>query len=231
MSRSRDYVGQKFGRLTVISRAGLTNNRRNSTWNCRCDCGSLRVVSSGNLPVQKSCGCLTIERLKSIPHVTHAGTTSKRRTVEYNTWHSMMRRCHEITNPSYPYYGGAGISVCDRWRFGEDGMHPFSCFLQDMGLRPAGQYSLDRFPDNKGNYEPTNCRWATQLEQQRNRTNNRVLWVKGKPIILSVAAEQHGIHDSAVSARLKAGWSVEAALDTPSRSRSPTPPGIRSRKK
>ncbi len=87
----------------------------------------------------------------------------------YVSWRGMIRRC---TNPNdevnWPHYGGRGITVCNRWLYGEAGMVGFKCFLKDMGQRPEGM-TLDRYPDNDGNYEPDNCRWATPKQQAANR--------------------------------------------------------------
>ncbi len=99
------------------------------------------------------------------------GTTRKpsphwRRHFMYNAWAGMVNRCHNPNNSSYARYGGLGISVCDRWRHGNDGKIGFVCFLDDMGERPE-KHTLDRI-DPLGNYEPGNCRWATVETQRRN---------------------------------------------------------------
>lgn len=80
----------------------------------------------------------------------------------------MKRRCSDAGRDEFARYGGRGIKVCDRWLHGEDGEHPFLCFLADMGERPVGNYSIDRI-DPDGDYEPGNCRWATASQQARNR--------------------------------------------------------------
>jgi NUMOD3 motif len=89
-------------------------------------------------------------------------------TPEYSSWRSMRTRC---TNPNvvgYPRYGGRGITVCNRWWAGEGGRSAFECFYADMGPRPGKKFSLDRI-DNNGNYEPSNCRWATVEKQAASR--------------------------------------------------------------
>jgi hypothetical protein len=102
-------------------------------------------------------------------HRTHGGASRKNGELpEYRIWLMMKRRCDLPTGKKYARYGGRGIRVCDRW-LGENG---FANFLVDMGLRSSPDLSLDRI-DNDGNYEPGNCRWATQLVQQNNRSNNR----------------------------------------------------------
>lgn len=91
-----------------------------------------------------------------------------RYTPEWEAWKGAKQRCSNPNNPAYARYGGRGISVCRRWTHGENGVSGFELFMQDMGPRPSSDFSLDR-EDSNGNYEPANCRWATKLEQSRNR--------------------------------------------------------------
>lgn len=158
---TKDLSGTKVGRLTLLSRAGVVVSARGSRsyrYNCKCDCGTGLVVRSANLSSgnTKSCGCLHKEST-SLARTTHGAS----HTPEHNTWDSMHRRCYDPSNASYQRYGGRGIKVCKRW-------HKFENFLADMGERPEGK-SLDRYPDNDGNYEPGNCRWATSTEQSWNK--------------------------------------------------------------
>lgn len=85
----------------------------------------------------------------------------------YNTWYAMIDRCYSINHPSYRRYGGRGISVCDRWRNNLDN------FIEDMGEKPSPTHSIDRI-NNNGNYEPSNCRWATMSEQQTNKNTTKL---------------------------------------------------------
>jgi hypothetical protein len=92
---------------------------------------------------------------------------------EYQVWRGMIRRCEDPKHDSYRYYGARGIRLCDRWRNGEDGQSGFECFLADMGTRPTPQHSIDRYPNNDGNYSKYNCRWATASEQSLNQRPRR----------------------------------------------------------
>jgi hypothetical protein len=154
-----DLVGKRFGKWTVLRRNG-SRKQQNGTvalWECRCNCGVERTVTSTNLRrgTSESCGKTGCRKIK------HGMSF----TSEYRTWAHMIARCYLSTVEQYPNYGGRGIRVCDRWR----GKHGFENFFADMGPRPSSLHSLDRFPDHDGNYEKSNCRWATRSQQSKNR--------------------------------------------------------------
>lgn len=154
-------IGGIFGRWTVIAATGESRNGK-ILWLCRCDCGVERKVVAGNLcsGISKSCGCRKIEQIRKA-QFKHGRNTSD---PTYQVWTSMRNRCRNPKCQRYDRYGGRGIKVCERWE-------SFENFLADMGERP-NDLQLDR-RDNDGNYEPSNCRWATRGEQARNRSNSR----------------------------------------------------------
>ncbi len=157
-----DMTGQSFGKLAVICRAFPPTSNTGAFWLCRCECGNEKVVTGGDLRANnvRSCGCIRKEWAAHLK-LSHGHMRGGRASREYKSWQSMWQRCSNTNYPKYQNYGGRCIDVCDRWQ-------SFEMFLEDMGERPAGM-SIDRFPDNNGNYEPNNCRWATAKQQQANR--------------------------------------------------------------
>jgi len=130
-------------------------------------------------------------------------------TREHNSWKQLRQRCNNPKDPSYHRYGGRGIKVCERWG-------SFENFLQDMGQCPEGKKSIDRV-DNNGDYEPLNCRWATNKEQSQNRRTNSLIEFRGEVKCISQWAEEIGIQKATIRARLQKGWTVEKTLTAPAR--------------
>ena len=204
--KAMDLTGQRFGRLLVVQR---DYSRERVHWICHCDCGKTKSVSAACLRSgsTRSCGCLHDEvSRKRNKWKKHGGSDTRL----YHVWQSMKDRCYNENTAKYPNYGGRGIVVCDEWK------NDFGAF-QDWAL-PHGYndgLTIDRI-DANGPYSPDNCRWATQKEQQNNRTNNHLLTYNGKTQTLTQWAAETGINEMALSSRInKLHWSTERALTEP----------------
>ena len=165
-------IGRRFSRWLVLEESYQTIDNQGKTvyrFLCKCDCGTIKVVRASNLRkgISRSCGCLNKEVCRDIQLKHGHCSRGKPETKTYKSWKAMLWRCNNPNGSRYHRYGARGITVCDRWS-GEDG---YINFLTDMGERPPGK-SLDRI-DNNGNYEPSNCRWATQKEQMNNMSRNK----------------------------------------------------------
>lgn len=125
-------------------------------------------------------------------------------STEYEAWRGMKRRCTNPKDKKYKYYGGRGITFCPRWS-------KYSAFFSDMGFKPTPEHTLDRI-DSNGNYQPDNCRWATWLEQENNRRDNRFLTHDGQTMTVAQWAREIGMKPARLTLRLWRGWSVDRAL-------------------
>lgn len=155
-------TGQSFGKWTVLEPVDLTGPPSLRKWKCRCDCGTISEVVYSELKRGKSTHCRRcraknagLSRTKfveGVPSLEHP---------LYPIWNNMNQRCYNQNCKDWLYYGCKGVIICKRW-------HTFENFVADIGPRPSPNHSVDRI-DNDGNYEPSNCRWATQYEQRHNR--------------------------------------------------------------
>jgi hypothetical protein len=160
MRKVKNYVGQRFGRLTVLERV-IRPDLGRTFWQCRCDCGAEKVVlalhlRNGNT---RSCGCLRIIHGLGKMKV---GPWRGRSHPIYQAWADMKQRCHNPKHPRFKDYGGRGITVCDRW------IESSRNFLEDMCIGWIRGKGISRF-NSEGNYEPENCHWATRSEQFENQ--------------------------------------------------------------
>lgn len=162
MGRFEDLSGRRFGRLLVLWR-DLASPNVNVHWTCVCDCGNQKSICGQSMKNGRSasCGCLHHEFMLDMGHVNHIHGHSNPATRTYTTWQGMKARCLNPKNTRYADYGGRGIKICQHW------LDAFENFLADMGEKPIGM-SIDRI-NNDGHYEPSNCRWATNEIQMKNR--------------------------------------------------------------
>ena len=138
--------------------------------------------------------------------VLHGHSRESGRSPEYAAWDNMIQRCTNPKKANFKWYGGRGIGVCERWRTS------FSSFLADIGPRPSLAHSLDRFPDNNGDYAPGNVRWATRAEQHQNTRANVQLTYGGETLYLTEWARRFGLPSGTLSSRVSRGWSTVRAL-------------------
>lgn len=153
-----DISGQRFGQLTALRATEKRDHKY--FWLCICDCGKEVIVQGKKLRNghTQSCGHW---RLDGSHRRTHGQASAGNETPEYYTWKAMLNRCRNANAADYKYYGGRGIKVCERWLV-------FENFFADIGRKPSPDLTIERI-NNDGNYEPTNCKWATRLEQTGNQ--------------------------------------------------------------
>lgn len=216
--RAINIIGRTFGRATVFAEAPSVRRPygalKRMSW-VRCSCGKEFIATNSKLlgGRTKSCGCyrrdLCIEK-----HLKHGLS----HIPEFRTWLGMMHRCY---TENHPYHGDIGVVVCEGWR-----TNPKS-FLDDMGSKPTPDHSIDRWPDNKGNYScgkcpeclakgwKMNCRWATDTEQLLNTSRNHYLTYNGETLTVSQWSDKTKLSRSCIHARLRRGWAEDKILSTP----------------
>lgn len=196
MGRFVDLTGQKFGRLTVIERAGTQNGHAH--WRCKCKCGNDVYANSGDLTNGKthSCGCWVRETTSKRNFIHGLSCTRIRRIFGL-----MKDRCTNENNPQYKDYGGRGIKICDEW------LNNFVAF-KDWAFSNgySDKLSIDRI-DNNGNYEPSNCRWTDRVTQANNTRNNRFIKVGKDMLTIAQAAHKFDINATTLWCRVNRGVS------------------------
>lgn len=203
-SNFRDLTGQRFGRLLIIERMPNLSNTPQSIWHGRCDCGveKFALASSALLAGKTlSCGCLRKELAKYRgPDKYLKG----QRNPVYSAYQIMKQRCYNPNANGYENYGGRGITVCQRW------LDSFEAFVDDMGERPK-DHSIDRINPN-GNYEPSNCRWATALTQSQNRRNLIVFQWNGEELCVAEICRREHVACDYTRSMLQKGHSIHEAV-------------------
>jgi len=197
--KTLSLIGSKIGRLTLIKPshgAPIPSGQKPVFWSVLCECGKTKIVRWSSLQCGRtlSCGCLQRERASQTEHKTHGMS----KTPIYSVWAGMIASFHN--------YGGRGIEVCNRWL-------KFENFYKDMGDRPAGM-SIDRV-DNNGNYEPGNCRWATQKQQLRNTRNTVFVETPQGKMSLSEASEVFDVNHNTLHTRVRRGLSGQDLVKKP----------------
>lgn len=210
--RCQPMLGRTFGRWKVISHA--PRRKGVERVNCVCSCGTAKDVDANSVQFGKSssCGCYNRESAKA--RATTHGEGSKRNgeSSEYKSWLCMVWRCSNPSATQWKWYGGRGITVCERWR------NSFPAFLADMGRKPTPKHTIERL-NSDGNYEPANCVWATKKQQMRNTSRNRYVTHEGVTCTVAEWAERTGIPAGSIYARLYEGWSHSDAVTRPNQSR------------
>lgn len=200
----RNYIGEKYGLLTVLDIKYTKNHRKSLI--CQCECGNTTILNSTNWEKTKSCGCLEWKA-----HITHGLRYTRLNSI----WNGIKDRCYNSNSISYPNYGGRGIIVCNEWK---DNFKAFYDWAMKNGYdetAPYGKCTIDRI-DNNGNYEPSNCRWVDKQVQANNTRTNRYVEFNGKTQSVAMWGKELGIPRTVITQRLnKCGWSVEKALTTP----------------
>lgn len=211
---SQAAVNQKYGRLKILK---IKTKGKRLTKQCFyvCECGVF-----GTLPIKKivsghtkSCGCLRRASEGKDRNKKHGHYSGDKPSPTYNSWNNAKARCTNPNDKDWRNYGGRGIKFCDRWTLGEGNKKGFECFLDDMGEKPEGKLiSLDRI-DYNGNYEPSNCRWATTIQQGRNKRVTKLDEIKVLAI-REIYASHIGISKEFLAQEFEVSlWTIDSVLD------------------
>ena len=207
MGKFIDLTNKRFGRLVVIKRIEnrvYGNKYIKTCWECACDCGNTITATTQDLRKGDvlSCGCLKIEKQKE--RLTVHGEHD---TKLHNIWCAMRRRCNNVNNKDYKYYGGRGIHVCNEWI---DNYIEFNKWARASGYKYG--LTIDRI-DTNGDYCPNNCRWISIKDQCNNRRSNKLVTYKGETHTIKEWSEKCNIPYSRLYMRIRNGWSFDRAID------------------
>lgn len=200
-------IGNKYNSLTII---GIDSSNKSGHYflRCKCDCGNEKVIRADRVlnNITKTCGCQNKHYNACNPH-----RLSHKYPKLYSVWNTMRHRCYNPRNWKYKDYGGRGITVCEEWR---NNFPNFFNWAMAYGYQEG--LTIDRI-DVNGNYEPTNCRWATLKQQARNKTNNKMITYNGETKSLVEWCEYLGLQPyyDTIGARIRVGWDVERAFTQP----------------
>lgn len=209
----KDLTGQKFNRWTVIKLVPREGKRKDTRWECVCDCGKIGKVNASNLirGVSTSCGCLGMENMKKA--VTFHGLTNH---PLHGIWSGMLARCNNPNNPRYKYYGGRGVRVCKEW---EDDFINFYKWAIENGWQKGLQVDKDKKAKELGIealvYSPERCTLLTPKENARHTRKNRIITCRGMTMTLAEFAELVGEKSDIIHYRIRHGWTEEEAIFTP----------------
>ncbi|TVY09882.1 hypothetical protein [Paenibacillus cremeus] len=209
MATVDDLTGRKFGRWTVLKR--VENNKvGRAMWLCECSCDSKtqKPLSSSVLKTgdSTSCGCFQKELASNVNRKYDIRLQSKR---IYTIWNDMNRRCFNENCREFKWYGEKGITVCDDWSDENNGFPNFFKWSMENGY--SENLTIDRI-ESDGNYEPSNCRWATKIVQANNKNNT--IYVKINNVTKTVGewSQESGIASGVIRSRLRSGWQNEDLL-------------------
>lgn len=229
MGRIDNLIGKKFGELEVIARSG-SNKQNRATWLCGCSCGNEKIISGHDMKHGGtiSCGCVgskkRIENLKrGAEHSKKIGIENEAKRMQEppkekvrvmhqrlsGIWYGMKDRCYSEDHVAYNRYGGRGITICEEWL---DDYFKFEDWALDNGY--SEELTIDRIDNDRG-YSPNNCRWATQIQQMNNRSNNNLVEINGTIKTISQWARQHNLAWSTIKQRVVSGKTGEEILARP----------------
>ena len=208
---SPEWIGKKYGRLTVVGVKPPMGKNRSWRWEVSCECGAVKVLTPGDIKNDrvKSCGCLHDELARERATKFYNKTQENKRL--YNIYNGMKRRCFNSNDERFKDYGGRGISVAAEW---VEGFDAFASWAKESGY--TENLTLERV-DVNGDYCPENCKWITLAEQAKNKRDTVYVEYNGVKVKLQDLAKEAVVSYDTFHNRIVNGWDVELALRTPSR--------------